>query len=225
MSQPARIATRESLPLTAERLFAQDGVEGVSLRAIALAAGQRNVSALHYHFGGKEPLIGALLAMRLQPINARRKELLASLDRENRGEDLRGLVEALTLPMLEQLQDPDNHWVGLLHQLYLHTQDGLIFAGIDAALVTGMDHIFTRIARVLAPLPTALRESRMRLAGAQQVYSAADWYYRRAAGQQVIPLEQLAANLVDFIVGGLMAPVSPGRIRLGKPALRTAQAL
>ena len=46
----------------AEGLFADYGIEAVSARQIALAAGQRYLSAIRYHFGTKDDLIVALLA-------------------------------------------------------------------------------------------------------------------------------------------------------------------
>ena len=39
--------------VTAERLFAMNGVEGVSLREIQAAAGQSNSSVITYHFGSQ----------------------------------------------------------------------------------------------------------------------------------------------------------------------------
>ena len=53
---------RRSLVAAGERLFAERGIRAVSLREINKAAGQRNSSALHYHFGSREGLLRALLA-------------------------------------------------------------------------------------------------------------------------------------------------------------------
>ncbi|MEG9862663.1 MAG: helix-turn-helix domain-containing protein [Parvularculales bacterium] len=41
----------------AERLFARDGPENVTTRAIVEASGQKNESALQYHFGSRQGLI------------------------------------------------------------------------------------------------------------------------------------------------------------------------
>src|SRR6266568_265895 len=68
-------ATRELLMVTAERLFAVDGVEGVTLREIQAAAGQSNSSVITYHFGSQAGLVRALLKFRYRKINARRTEL------------------------------------------------------------------------------------------------------------------------------------------------------
>ena len=42
--------TKARLMTAAEGLFAEYGIEAVSARQIALAAGQRNQSAIRYHF-------------------------------------------------------------------------------------------------------------------------------------------------------------------------------
>lgn len=62
-SSPRRGAasqTRDRLLDAAETLFATEGFGAVTTRAILRAAGQRNESALHYHFGGRQGLIEAL---------------------------------------------------------------------------------------------------------------------------------------------------------------------
>ena len=45
----------------AQRLFAQHGIDGVTVADIVAAAGQRNKASLQYHFGSKDELIGELL--------------------------------------------------------------------------------------------------------------------------------------------------------------------
>ena len=59
-STPTSDRTREQLILAGERLFALSGLDSVSLRQINSAAGQRNSSAAHYHFGSKEALVQAI---------------------------------------------------------------------------------------------------------------------------------------------------------------------
>ena len=52
--------TREKLIRAAEYLFARSGLD-VPIREIHERAGQRNASAIHYHFGSKQELIKAIL--------------------------------------------------------------------------------------------------------------------------------------------------------------------
>src|SRR3546814_12227805 len=72
--------TRERILDTAERLFAEHGIDGVSIARITAEAGQRNASALQYHFGTRTDLIREIFARRMAVVNARRLELLAGLD-------------------------------------------------------------------------------------------------------------------------------------------------
>lgn len=43
------------------RLFAEHGIQGVTVREIAEAAGQKNHAAVTYHFGSKEELVRAVI--------------------------------------------------------------------------------------------------------------------------------------------------------------------
>lgn len=82
---------------TAERLFAERGVDAVSLRTINAEAGY-SVAALHYHFGTRDGLIRALLARAQPPMFDRRAQMVAEL-RTLTDPPLERIVEALVLPL------------------------------------------------------------------------------------------------------------------------------
>ena len=89
----------------AEQLFAQQGVDRVSLREIAIAAGQRNVSAATYHFGSKRELIEAILERHSRPIqDGWTVELGADPDKTL---GLRQLAELLVKPIVAKMDDAD----------------------------------------------------------------------------------------------------------------------
>jgi AcrR family transcriptional regulator len=92
--------TRSAILDTAERLFGEQGLDAVSLRAIAAASGAANNSAVLYHFGDKEGLIRAIFDRRLQPIDRRRGEMLNALTAAERG-DVMALLGALLRPVGE----------------------------------------------------------------------------------------------------------------------------
>lgn len=71
--------TKELLIEAAERLFAEKGIDAVPLRDIAEAAGQRNASALQYHFGSREGLVEAVFCHRTAAINAYRLAMIRDL--------------------------------------------------------------------------------------------------------------------------------------------------
>jgi len=66
---PARLVS------AAERLFAEGGEEATSLRAITRAA-RSNAAAVHYHFGGRDELLRAVLDRQLGPLNGQRTHLI-----------------------------------------------------------------------------------------------------------------------------------------------------
>ncbi len=98
--------TREELIRAAERLFASRGIDGVSLREITRAAGQRNTSALQYHFGDRPSLLQAVIDKHRADTEPRRHALLDQCEAESGG-DLRALAAALVLPLAAKLADPD----------------------------------------------------------------------------------------------------------------------
>lgn len=98
--------TRLLLLRAAEGLFAERGIDCVSLREVAQVAGQKNVSATQYHFGSREGLIDAILERHLLPIRERCTAMMDLL--EARGDvGLRSLAEVLVRPVVAKLDDAD----------------------------------------------------------------------------------------------------------------------
>jgi AcrR family transcriptional regulator len=111
---PNPSGTRERLIATAESLFAERGIAGVSLREINAAAGQRNSTALQYHFGDRDGLVRAVLAKHTPEVDSRRHALLdeyeaglAASDGSDGSDHLRTLAGALVRPSATKLTDPD----------------------------------------------------------------------------------------------------------------------
>jgi len=69
--------TKTRILNAAERLLAEKGLAGMSLRGVTGEAGV-NLAAVNYHFGSKEALAGAVLHRRIDPVNQAR---IAELDR------------------------------------------------------------------------------------------------------------------------------------------------
>lgn len=97
--------TRLKLIRAAEGLFAERGLDAVSLREINRRADQRNASALQYHFGGRPGLVRAILERHHADVETVRHALLDQFERDPR--DLRSLAAALVIPEARKLTDPD----------------------------------------------------------------------------------------------------------------------
>ena len=89
--------------VTAERLIAMNGVEGVTLREIQAAAGQSNSSVITYHFGSQAGLVRAVLEFRYRKINARRAELLQQARDRGVSGDPREAVWIIVRPLIESI--------------------------------------------------------------------------------------------------------------------------
>ena len=112
--------TPERLLDAAETLMSESGPDGVSIRAINAAAGCGPAS-VHYHFGSREELLEAVLVRRMDELAVRRGELLAELEARSGPGRIRGLVEALVLPVAELIAregEPGLRYVRLSARLF-----------------------------------------------------------------------------------------------------------
>jgi len=109
--------TQSSLMAAAERLGASLGTARVSTRDILVAAGQRNQSALQYHFGSKEGLFQEISLRHARSLDARRQAMLRALPEEPTA---RQLIEALIVPVIEEIASSDTgrHFAACLAQAY-----------------------------------------------------------------------------------------------------------
>jgi AcrR family transcriptional regulator len=96
--------TRANLLSAAELLFAERGVDGVSLREIARSAGAKNVIAVQYHFADRDGVLQSILDKHLPTVDARRNALLDAAESEP---TLRALAGALVRPLGAKLADTD----------------------------------------------------------------------------------------------------------------------
>lgn len=99
------IQTRERILDAAERLFADHGFEGASIRAIVEAASV-NLAAVHYHFRSKEALLEAVLTRRISVVNAARMQRLvqAEADAAPGVPSVEQILRAFIVPTVEFAQ-------------------------------------------------------------------------------------------------------------------------
>jgi AcrR family transcriptional regulator len=200
--------TRERLLNAGEYLFAERGLDAVSVRDITEAAGA-NTAAIHYHFGSKHDLIDAILRRRADEHGSRRQDLLHALQ-DNEEIELRDVVEALVRPTAELAQhlDGGRHYVAFLAAL--GGNPDLMHLVIDAN-----DPYTERFLEVLAGVTPELPEDvrMLRFAIGKDLINRVlgqpngqihQWVQAWSAGADT----DMVTRLVDILVGMFEGPVT-----------------
>jgi len=159
---PPRGGGPRALLVAAERLIAEHGVAGVSMRQIVSAAGQANNYAVQHHFGDKMGLVRAILEMRISELNQVREALLRSFQ-ERDDVDLRTLVAAVYLPIAEVVDDDGMH-VYAIFKARVDAELGSDPWGLVQTHAPAGHEITARMQRKLPHLDAAAFRRRMRLA-------------------------------------------------------------
>src|SRR4051794_40368737 len=205
-------STREKLIDAAARLFAERGIEAVSLAEIVRVSGQRNTSAVQYHFGGRDDLLLAILEQYVPVIRDRRLELLAIAEAD--GADRRLAAEALVRPVTELAQRGWRERAYLQIGVELTTGPDRASPRIQAALAeTAGAEVFELLAQRLPAQPSRVQRERFGIVSLFVGRAAAD--RARLLGSRVrkdepfLSEEEFVANLVDMVVGALTSPPTP----------------
>jgi len=224
--------TRASLLEAAERLFAANGIQGVSLRTINAAAGARNASAAHYHFGSKTNLITALLESFMEELC---RERLTQLDavREAAGAgrpELRAVVEAFVVPMLRLLVDPTGKGVRYAMFLARAATDPTVRleALVPLSFYEALGRFHALCCAALPQLPPEVIMRRLTF-GFDLTIATVVGLDRQAGGSGTFSVAEVAAygaQLIDYIVAGTAAPLAGARrleAALAPPSLVAAR--
>jgi len=99
--------TKERILDAAEELFASEGYDATSLRAVTRTA-EVNLAAVHYHFGNKVQLFQAVVERRVGHVNRERLRLLDQLESGAEGPPAaEEILHAFLAPALRLAGNPD----------------------------------------------------------------------------------------------------------------------
>ena len=203
--------TRDQIILSAERLFGEFGIDAVSLRQINIAAGQRNNSAAHYHFGSKETLIADIFDYRMKRINRRRMQRLNEMLRAGQFDDVRMLVGGIILPMVEEIEQSEggSHFIRFAAQTFRHPQLDS-FSLWRSKYSRGLQRIHRALKVDLPDVPAIVLARRFGMIMELIVHSLADRELFRMSAEKSDDFNTtvFVNNLVDACTGALSAPVS-----------------
>jgi len=90
-----RIDTRRNIKVAARRLFAEHGLEAVTVREIVAAAGAKNGGSLNYYFKSKDGLILELINEVFTDLSKVWLERISELDRKGGPTNVREIVDII----------------------------------------------------------------------------------------------------------------------------------
>ena len=213
-AKPSKQATRQLLIFAGEKLFAEEGIDAVSLRQVNNAAGQKNSSASHYHFGSKEGLIQAIYDFRMERVNTRRLELNAKIKADGLTDDVRALVEAIVYPIVEEMYEKDaEHYIQFMAQATSHPAN-YVRSLSESTYAEGLQQTVSMLRNMSPDMPRDIFGQRFGLMIATTIHALADY-------NQIMPdsmartkegMVTYVSNLVDMLAGAFIAPVSQDTI-------------
>lgn len=214
MSDPGRTDRgrgRAALLAAAAVLMDERGIDNVSLNEINRASGNRNRSAVSYHFGSRDAVVRELVGRTTEILNDERNALLDHLETTGAPMTARTALEALVGPFARQLRtEQGRRHLRLCSQLINHPR--LI---ADPREIMWVNSSVQRCARHLAPalahLPPNIATERASQVAGFLVRACADQARLLDTDpppRPVLGLEAFTANLVDVLLAILQAPTT-----------------
>jgi AcrR family transcriptional regulator len=210
-------STKSRLIEAAERLFAEHGIDGVSLREINRASGARNAIAVQYHFQDRAGVVRAILDKHMPDVEARRHAMLDQYEADggdgngDRAAAIRTLSAALVRPLAAKLGDDDGGPAFL--QIYsdlLNRPNPLM----TPSAFEGQGDSFQRWRALMEPL-VAEDAVRLHRRFTALLHAAVELARRARSGPH--PDDRLFTSwLIDVVAAILAAPVSPETRRLAQ---------
>ena len=190
---------------TAEDLYGRHGIDAVSLRQIAEAAGQRNPAVVQYHFSTKRGLMKAILEYRTIEPNRRRNEMLDALGAEGRLGDVHALLECGVYPLVELLPEYTN-FMRFIMQAPANQPLADIMWNLDDDHGSGGRRLARHLLDAMGQLPLAIRVSRLRAGFRLLLQSVSSHATQQQDGVEgLLPSEVFYADMINAVTAFLLA--------------------
>jgi AcrR family transcriptional regulator len=163
---PFRSDAADTLKAAALKLFAERGIDGVTVRQIAEAAGQKNHAAVGYHFGSKEELVRELIVDGARLIDDQRNAWLDAAEAQGGPhsvlETVEGLLRTSLNPHPPEGGEAYNRFVVMLGL----THRKLFMSALEDRWNRGYLRALDHIRRLHPDLPASLMNQRLMFMGA-----------------------------------------------------------
>ncbi|WP_158899669.1 transposase [Burkholderia sp. L27(2015)] len=216
-------ATVDKIIAIAEKMFAEHGYRGVSLRALMRECGV-NAAAVHYHFGSKEALLEEIFVRRAGALNSARLRLLDS-SMQDAGVDNSGTLELILRAFLSpafSLPDGDEgvRRFTRLRSVIAHENAELSQQLISRYFDETSGHFIAALRRALPRLPDQALFWRFHfLLGAQYYTLSNPGRIESLSGGScdASDLQCALDEMIAFVAAGFRAPLPTSRGRGAQP--------
>ena len=133
--------SREKLIQSADRLFADRGFDGVSVRDIANDAGV-NSALVGYYFRGKEGLLAEVYMRHCEPLKLERTRLLKEYGANGKRPTLEQILDAFIRPSLQESQGTEADRSFSRLRAILSAENSLLLEQLVAQNLDETDHLF-----------------------------------------------------------------------------------
>ncbi|MGQ5701198.1 TetR/AcrR family transcriptional regulator [Sandaracinobacteroides sp. A072] len=147
-------------------LFAERGVDGVTVRQIAEAAGQKNHAAVGYHFGSKEALIRELVVDGARAIDERRNAWLDRLEAEGGPHRVIDVADCLIRTSIDPDMEPGTESFNRFVVLLGMSHRGMFMEALGGRWNSGYQRCLMHLRRLMPDMPAAIQNQRFVFMGA-----------------------------------------------------------
>jgi AcrR family transcriptional regulator len=203
--------TRQRIKSAALKLFAQRGLNGVSVRDINAAAGQKNAGSINYHFSSRDDLIRELVFDVAKILDVAHNANIDALEAAGGPRTIREVVEILVqTPSMPDGRCAKDDYSSRFMNMVLISHREMLFEAMRGQ-DRGTRRCLAHIRRMAPEMPAEILQQRLMLVIIYLITAASSReaaLVDRSAWENLWGHKSARDNLADTVVGIVCAPVS-----------------
>ncbi len=204
------IDTRDALKAAAMRLFAERGVEAVSVRDIILASGAKNGGSLNYYFGTKEGLIAEVLRDIFEASSEGWLDGLSNLLKEGGPRSVRDIVRVIAYTPQRLMPGEKSPTSARVLASLLFTRRKFVADEMRRMNLSVFNRLLMHLRELRSDIPEAVMQQRLVYVAwyMSAILSAREAAFDQGRGRSKLWLDADAlGNLVDTATALIEAPM------------------